>query len=164
MGVHADVRELIERYGVDEVASAVLVEGRRSRLDPAQLALSVTDDRPGKVGADHPDTSRRAARSVSNRARFGTQRFKVLAALAGHPMTAAEVAAAIGVSRNQTATRIGECHEVGWVEYLSAPSGEVVTRSTSADARGRVHRLTPAGHAEFVAAREREARRSHNGR
>jgi hypothetical protein len=61
-------------------------------------------------------------------------------------MTAAEVAAAVGLSRNQTATRLGECREVGFVEWARGEDGRVEERETNASGdTGRVQRLTRLG-------------------
>lgn len=99
---------------------------------------------PGRVSAAHPETSQKAARRVSNRVRFGTQRHRCMDALADGALTAAEVADRIGLSRNQTATRLGELREAGFVAYL-VMNGARVTRPTGPNDEGLLHRLTTAG-------------------
>lgn len=117
---------------------------------------SVTLDMTGKVGDNHPSTSRKA-RTAPNRLRWGTQRYQALAYLARFgPSTAAEVADSMGVSRNQCATRLLECREAGWVTYLRDESGVPVEDRTSEDASGLVQQITDAGRAVIA---ETEARR-----
>lgn len=100
----------------------------------------------GKVGRNHPETSRRTAKSPINRIKWGTQRHNTLLALAEYgPMTAAEVADCIGVARNQTATRLQECRESGWVAYSVDHAGNRIERKTSEDAWGLVQEITEAG-------------------
>lgn len=103
------------------------------------------EDRPGAVGANHPETSQRAARRPSNVVRFGTQRWRVLEALAAGPMTAAELAARVGLSRNQTATRLGECRDANLVAYLRDDKGEFVLRPTGPRDLGIVQEITLTG-------------------
>lgn len=100
----------------------------------------------GMVGKDHPETSKKAAKSPSNVLRFGTQRHRALQVLDTGSLTAAEVAARIGVSRNQTATRLLELHRAGLVRYLLA-DGQRVTRPTGPSDEGLVHEITAAGRA-----------------
>ena len=114
-----------------------------------------------KTGADHPETSHRAGRSNTNRIRFGTQRYRVLSVLeAQGSLTAAEIAREIGLSRNQTATRILECREAGLVEYVRSSTGDYETRKTSADSDGRVQTLTELGSRMLTEARLQEASRN----
>lgn len=100
---------------------------------------------PGMVSDSHPETSKKAARAPSNVVRFGTQRHRALEALREGPMTAAQVADKIKVSRNQTATRLLELHRGGLVKYLLV-DGKRLTRSTGQNDEGLVHELTLAGH------------------
>jgi hypothetical protein len=106
-------------------------------------------DRPvdGKVGKDHPDTSKQAARFV--RYAVGTQKAQLLDYVRdGGPdgVTCAEVAGLIGISRNQCATRMGELRDDGWVEPKLGLQGEPVTRvatiTSKGETRGVVHVLT----------------------
>ena len=109
------------------------------------------DPPPGAVGADHPETSRAAARSASNRLRFGTQRHALLRLLSDHRRsTAAALADALGMSRNQVATRLGECREAGWVTYSRDESGAVLTAPTSSDSEGAVQEITLVGICELA--------------
>jgi hypothetical protein len=98
------------------------------------------------VGKDHPATSHAAAKSPSNRVKFGSQRYRAMRLLSLHgPMTAAQIADQLGISRNQVATRLGECRELGWVVYLKDESGQRVVRKTSADSLGLVQKITSSG-------------------
>jgi hypothetical protein len=99
----------------------------------------------GAVGANHPETSRRAARRPSNTVRFGTQRYKALTVLLSGPKTAAEVADRLDISRNQTATRLGECRDRHLVEYVRDDEGNFVTRPTGPTDEGIVQRITALG-------------------
>jgi len=100
---------------------------------------------PGAVGSNHPETSRRAASRPSNTLRFNTQRYKVLAVLSSGHATAAEVAERVALSRNQTATRLGECRQTGLVEWMRDDTGNFVTRPTGPTDDGRVQRITALG-------------------
>jgi DNA-binding MarR family transcriptional regulator len=78
--------------------------------------------------------------------RFNSQRFRVLEVLAAHgPSTAARIADRLGMSRNQVATRLGECRAVGWVDYARNAAGAVITEPTSEDSDGMVQEITSAG-------------------
>lgn len=123
---------------------------------PAEPSLFdlAPDPIPGAVGHNHPETSRAAARSAANRVRFGSQRYRILELLTiTGPMTAAQIADRLGTSRNQTATRLGECRDAGWVDYARDSWGQVITAPTSADAEGMVQEITEAGHLARRAAR-----------
>lgn len=118
-----------------------------------QQLLDLLADRAGAVGNVHPATSRRAAYRATNVVRFGSQRWKVLAALRDlGPMTAAEVAPHLDRSRNQTATRLLELHDGGLVAYVRDDRNERVTRPTSQHDEGLVHVITPLGVAALRAA------------
>lgn len=112
------------------------------------------DNKPGAVGRAHPETSVKAARRPSNIPRFGSQRWQALYILqnAG-PMTCAELADRLSKSRNQTATRLGECREVGLVEWCRDENGNIVTRPTGPNDEGRVQRITLAGRMALAATR-----------
>jgi len=110
------------------------------------------EDLPGAVGRDHPETSRRAA--SLDAPRFGTQRHRVLAALVPGPATAAEVASSTGLSRNQTATRLGELRQGGFVAYLRTPGGTPVERRTGPRDTGLVQMLTGLGRSALAALSE----------
>lgn len=125
---------------------------------PAPGVPSLFDLEPdlpdGSVGWSHPETSRAAAKSPANRVRFGSQRYLILDLLAGGgPMTAADIAERLGASRNQTATRLGECRDAGWVDYARDSWGRVITAPTSADSEGMVQEITQAGRRARTAAR-----------
>lgn len=122
------------------------------------------EERSGKVGRDHPATSKDAA--VRARPGFATERALVLDYIASKGddgATAAEVADALGRSRNQIATRCGELRETGWVEYLIArdengrpvfaQNGKPIlvsrTTSISSSTRGLVQRLRPEAEADY---------------
>lgn len=73
---------------------------------------------PGKVRADHPDTSRKAAlHAMPN---TGTQRLRVLEAIAQCPRTDDELQHDLRMSGNSQRPRRGELVEGEWIE----PSGE----------------------------------------
>lgn len=116
------------------------------------------EDRPGAVSNAHPSTSRTSAYTPSNVLRFGTQRFRCLTALreAG-PSTAAKVAVLVGLSRNQTATRLGELRMDGFVAYCRDEHGGYVTEPTSQQVsradEGIVQTITSAGAAALRAVR-----------
>jgi len=99
-------------------------------------------DAPAPVGSSHPETSR----AVST-LRFGSQRWRVLELLAGHPegLTADAVGTGVGLSPNQAATRLGELRAGGWVQYLSDDSGRRLERLTSRGNRALVQGVTLAG-------------------
>lgn len=119
------------------------------------------------------ETSVAAARRPSNVLRFGTQRHRVMNVLryagpevdgriaikpGADGLTAAAIADHLSMSRNQVATRLGECHDAGWVEYVTDSDGKIVTAPTGPDDngdRGRVHRLTPLGRAALARIKQR---------
>lgn len=104
------------------------------------------EGRPGKVGRSHPETSQRAARRPSNRIRFGTQRWQVLETLRHDGrQTAAEIAAEVGLSRNQTASRLHELREVGFVRCARDSDGQLLLRATGPKDWGQVQEITEAG-------------------
>jgi hypothetical protein len=104
------------------------------------------ENRPGAVGTNHPNTSKRAAKNPTNIIRFGTQRHRVLIALRDHgPQTCATIAERLNLSRNQTATRLGECRAAGLVEWHRNEAGEIITEPTGPNDAGRVQNITQAG-------------------
>jgi hypothetical protein len=98
---------------------------------------------PGKVGAGHPDTSRAAARFGAPG--FASERARVLLVIAGaeHGCTAAEVASMTGGTRSQSAARMLELREQGWIVRRRDADGQLVKRRTSAVGEGAVHDLAP---------------------
>jgi hypothetical protein len=107
---------------------------------------SLFDGRPGKASGRAPQTSWRAARNPKNRMNFGTQRWEVAAVLLDcGPSTCAEVAVHVGLSRNQTATRLMELREDGFVAYLYDDAGVRVTRPTGPRDEGLVQTITMSG-------------------
>lgn len=105
----------------------------------------------GKVGGAHPGTAKEAAQRA--RYRVGTQKARLLDAVAragDRGLTNAEAAGPLGCSRNQTATRMGELVEDGWVEKARAAGGGIVQRATDASGEyhGEVYVLTAAGKAQ----------------
>ena len=138
-----------ETVGHSEICPTCSGSGR---LGPAEYRRLVAD-RPGAVGKTHPETSKKAARTPSNVVRFGTQRHLVLCLLGSSgPMTAAEVALQADLSRNQTATRLGECRDAGLVRYVRDANGNFITRPTGPTDEGRLQEITPAGIAAIRAA------------
>ena len=111
--------------------------------------------RVGKVGHRHPATSREAAYLC--RPSFASQRAVVLVAVAvagEYGVTVAAIADAMGVSRNQIATRMGELREQGWVKRAVAGidvNGDLLyrQRATGPSTHGIVHVLNPAAKDEF---------------
>jgi len=100
------------------------------------------EDRPGQVGRKHPETSRRAAKDP----RFGTQKYRCLEVLSRGARNAADVARAVGVSPNQTATRLGELREDGFVTYSRDEEGTILEGPTGrGEHSGRVQEITDLG-------------------
>ncbi len=114
-------------------------------LDVPEPPTSIEDIGDGKVGHNHPTTSKRAATKTMRR---GTERHECLAAFmeaGSNGLTALEAKRAYdGRSPNQTATRILELREVG---YLMDTGEE---RTTTRGNTGKVWRITPAGIAEIA--------------
>ena len=96
---------------------------------------------PGKVRHDHPETSRAAAWAVAPRT--GTQRRKVLVAIAYKPRTDEELQADLAMSGNTERPRRVELVEGGWIE----DSGE--RRKTRAGDDAIVWSLTEKARAEL---------------
>lgn len=108
----------------------------------------------GKVSAAHPQTSHDAARL-----QFGSQRFRVLRTIKAAGVvgaTAAEVAAVHSLSRNQTATRLMELREWGFIEYRADNRGNPIKRATGPKAEGLVQFITQAGREAVRFANEEE--------
>lgn len=100
---------------------------------------------PGKIGHTHPDTSVTAARLVAPKA--ATQRGQILALAYERGdlgFIAADAATRIGRSRNQTAARMLELREQGWLTYLPDGKGGHVKRRTEGENESLVHVLTAA--------------------
>ena len=105
----------------------------------------------GKVGANPPETSQRAAIRVKS----GSQKAQVILALSSlYPhdgMTAYGLdgfitnAAGDPISRNQIATRLGELRDQGLAMYLFDQFGKPVERETTPGNTGYVHVLTRQG-------------------
>lgn len=132
----------------------------RTRMDAARRAAGLPDPttpRAGKVGRMHPATSRTAAELVAPRA--GSKRARILDLLyANHSrgdrvgMTAAEIGDALGPSRNECATRLGELREQGWVEYVTPERfpGYPKEWPTGNGNTGLLQVLTERGHAAMT--------------
>lgn len=120
---------------------------------------TVTPGQPGgKVGRHHPDQSKRAAATVD----AGTQQAHLLTIVDWWTSTgdvvgrtcaeaAPELSERVGhtVSRNQTATRMGELRDKCLVSEL-CDDGVKVKRQTEGDNEGQVWVVTRAGHAEAM--------------
>lgn len=118
--------------------------------EPSSPGPEVLED-PGKVSPDHPVTSHDAADFV----KLNGQRAILLALVveAGlHGLNNAEAAPKLSerlgraISRNQTATRMGELREKELVQRQRV-DGVVVLRTTGGRFRGEVHEATDAGRA-----------------
>lgn len=134
--LHADLRRWVDIYGLPYVRETLDLMFPPAQPVPPRPAPTVAPEMGGKVGRDHPDTSRRAATPP----RFGSQRWKVLEALVElGPKTSAELAPTIERSRNQTATRVLELRELGFV----ADTGH--KRSTGPADEGTVWAATATG-------------------
>lgn len=116
---------------------------------PGQLDIF---DAPGRLQANPHTTSARAAGKDRPIPRFGTQRHEALLALDQHgAQTAAEVAGRIGVSRNQTATRLGELREGGLIAYCrDIETGAIATRATGPDDEGNLQIITAKGREALI--------------
>lgn len=113
---------------------------QQSLLDAstAEVAASVTEDRPGAVQRDHPETARAAAAAVKT----GTQRHQALQALHEGPKTAHEVAAWANYPRPHVfATRLLELRTEGCVVCTAE------TRPTWSGQAAMVWAVTPLGRA-----------------
>lgn len=111
-----------------------------------QPSLFDPEQRGGKVGRNHPSTSRVAAATT----KVGKQKGLVLMWLWEHRLsTAFEILiyndAGREVSANQVATRLGELHEDGLVEYALDGAGLPAERQTTPGNTGLVHQLTASG-------------------
>ena len=105
-------------------------------------------NRPGRTGGRHPVTSRVAGTTP----RKGSQRLAVLEVLWQRgPLTARAIADQLDRSPNQTATRLQELHEDGFVEHVYL-NGRPQTAETTPGNTGRLHRLTPLGGAAYTKA------------
>jgi hypothetical protein len=113
----------------------------------APNSIASTLDAPGRIQTNAASTSKRAAGLNAPLPRFGTQRHECLLALDQRgPLTAAAVSRAIGTSRNQAATRLGELRDGGLVAYCRDPeSGDLLTASTGPADEGLVQTITALG-------------------
>ena len=94
----------------------------------------------GKVGRDHPDTSKVAARNAS--VRHQKQQLLELVRAAGDDgLTCFEAAPRLGVSPNQTATRMMELREQGLV-WRDIEGPEARKRPTTPGNKGFIHWAT----------------------
>lgn len=138
------------------------VRGRRAKAtaedharlrDLTERARQATlADAPGpKTGADHPETSHRAATVV----RHESQKAKALLYVVDHSEggTAREVGVALGIAPNQAATRLLELREAMLVEYLVGDDGTFVERETTPGCTGLVHVPTRDGYREAASLR-----------
>jgi DNA-binding transcriptional ArsR family regulator len=136
--------EEVNRTGVwtpDVVLLADLVEFWNNTVTVAADRLNSD---PGKVGALHPRTARRAAMVP----RFGTQRWTILEQIVRSGpdgLTAAEIAERIEVTRNQVGSRLLELRECALVMRLRDTASEYVTRDTGTGCTGIVHVATGLG-------------------
>lgn len=76
--------------------------------------LDLIGNRPGKARRDHPATSRAAALAIAPRT--GTQRRKVLNAIAYKPRTDEELQADLRMNANSERPRRVELVEGGWIK------------------------------------------------
>ena len=138
-GVHAD---RIDPEHVDNLRRS-LDDARNSKFcfDP--------EERGGKVGRNHPETSQLAATQVKS----GSQKAQILLLLnscswaTGYALSE-EVLNGAGrsISPNQTCTRLQELREDGLVERVPDPiTGEPVEQATTPGNTGHLHRLTARG-------------------
>ena len=115
--------------------------------------VSPTTPTPGAVGRKHPGTSRAVAFNPFTIPQFGKQRHRcmlVLRPVYPDGLTAAEIAERVSIVRNQTATRLQELRDGGFVEYLTDDDGRIVERPTGPHADGQVQRLTRKGMTTLV--------------
>jgi len=113
--------------------------------------MSIWGDVGGKVGKNHPETSRTAAFTVKS----GSQKAQIALALRNaYPegMTGYELSnfifngAGRTISPNQTCTRLLELRESGHVEFMREfDRGPVVEKETTPGNTGQVNRLTGLG-------------------
>ena len=141
------------------VAGVPLVEWWRSRGERCTPCFDrggpplpdPTETIPLPSGAGHPDTSRKAAELAAPRAgsqRAGSQRALLLdmaQELGEIGMTAYQAAVTIDRSPNQTATRMQELREQGWLEYKLDEHGNRMERPTTPGPTGLIQVMTAAG-------------------
>lgn len=109
--------------------------GHRLEPEPVQLSLA-----PSPASAKHRRTDPASARLAAAKAvlRSGTQKWRILEALRGGPLTAEEIATVIHAAYVSISTRCAELKASGWVE----PRG---TRRTSSGSDADLLHLTAAG-------------------
>lgn len=120
-------------------------------VDRPALLVDPTGPQALPTGHDHPDTSRRAAEMAAPRA--GSQRALLLdlALEVGEVgMTAYEAAVTIDRSPNQTATRLQELRDQGWLEYATDEAGNRLERATTPGSSGLVQRLSAGGREQWA--------------
>tara|TARA_R110000765_G_scaffold324202_2_gene415834 strand:- start:369 stop:854 length:486 start_codon:yes stop_codon:yes gene_type:complete len=108
-----------------------------------------TEATGGKVGKNHPETSRIAAAKVKS----GSQKAQIITALSHSPdgLTAHALSSKVfnsgneTISANQSATRLGELREQGLAAYLYGGVGKPIERETTPGNTGYVHVLTQLG-------------------
>ena len=109
----------------------------------------------GKVGANHPETSQRAAINVKSGSQKA-QAVKHLGKVFPEGETAYDLSVVIfngagrAISPNQTATRLGELHDDGIVEFALDGAGQPLQRVTTPGNTGYVHVLSSYGHKVLV--------------
>jgi len=107
------------------------------------------EEEGGKVGRDHPETSKLAAKQVKS----GSQKAQILVLLnscswaTGYTLSEGVFnGAGRSISPNQTCTRLQELREDGLVERIvDSVTGKPMERTTTPGNTGHLHRLTSRG-------------------
>lgn len=100
-------------HQVYEAVRAVQTELAAVVRELTALGADVTVARGGKVGRDHPETSRAAARAITTRS--GSQRHRILIALGQRPRADHELQRDVGVVGSSERPRRLELVEAGYV-------------------------------------------------